>query len=181
MIVTQEKQRLYLGSWEYNAARILSKLAEIVEGNGGRVKPLNRAIIQNRNYSPEEREATEIVVTHTSYIAFVLDGFYYYYQVDSNAFFPFYFTKRPIINGKYSRDAYLDNDPKEWFFDCFFSKSCCDADVVEAANLVFNMLCNAAPSQIRRERKRQRVPNTYNSGYHYETVFEPERFARIDF
>ena len=40
---------------------------------------------------------------------------------------------------------------------------------------------NAAPSQIRRERKRQRVPNTYNSGYHYETVFEPERFARIDF
>lgn len=181
MIVTQEKQRLYLGSWEYNAARILSKLAEIVEDNGGRVKPLNHAVIQNRNYSPEEREATEIVVTHTSYITFVLDGFYYYYQVDSNAFFPFYFTKRPIINEKYSRDAYLDNDPKEWFFDCFFSKSCCDADVVEAANLIFNMLCNAAPSQICRNRKRQRVPNTYNSGYHYETVFEPERFARIDF
>lgn len=181
MIVTQEKQRLYLGSWEYNAARILSKLAEIVEDNGGRVKPLNHAVIQNRNYSPEKRETTEIVVTHTSYINFTLDGFYYYYQVDSNPFFPFYFVKSRIENGKYSRDAYLDNDPKKWFFDCFFSKTCCNADVTEAANLIYNMLCNAAPSKIHRERNRQRVPNTYNSGYHYETVYNPERFAEIDF
>lgn len=181
MIVTQENERLYLGSWEYNAARILSKLAEIVESNGGRVKPLNHAIIQNRNYSPEEREATELTVTHTSYIAFVLDGFYYYYQVDGNAFFPFYFTKRPIINGTYSQDACLDNDPKNWFFDCFFSKSCSNSDIVEAAYLVFNMLCNAAPSTIRRECKRRRVPNARGSGYHYETIFKPERFSKIDF
>lgn len=181
MIVTQENQRLYLGSWGYNAARILSKLAEIVESNGGRVKPLNHAIIQNRDYSPEERESTEIAVTHTSYIAFVLDGFYYYYQVDDNPFFPFYFSKRPVINGKYSRCACLDNEPKNWVFDCFFMKSCCNADITEAAYLIFNMLCNAAPSKINREYKRHRVPNHYNSGYHYETVCNPERFAKIDF
>lgn len=181
MIVTQENQRLYLSTWDYNFSRILSKLAEIVENNGGRVKPLNHAIIQNRDYSPEERESTEIVVTHTSYISFVLDDFYYYYQADSNPFFPFYFSKRSIVNGKYSRDVYLDHDTKEWCFDCFFSKSCCNADVTEAANLIFNMLSNAAPSQACRERKRQRVPNTYNGGYHYETVYKPERFAKIDF
>ena len=90
-------------------------------------------------------------------------------------------AKRPIINGKYSQDACLDNDPKNWIFDCFFSKSCCNADITEAAYLVFNMLCNAAPSTIRRECKRRRVPNARGSGYHYETICEPERFVRIDF
>lgn len=181
MIVTQENQRLYLSTWDYNFSRILSKLAEIVENNGGRVKPLNHAIIQNRDYSPEERGSTEIVVTHTSYISFILDGFYYYYQADGNPFFPFYFSKLPVVNGKYPRAAYLDNDKKKWLYDCFLSKSCCNADVTEAANLIFNMLCNAAPSKIIRECKRQRVPNAYNSGYHYETVYAQERFAKIDF
>lgn len=49
MIVYQDNQRLYLSSWEYNAARILSRLAILIDNNGGSVKPLHSAIISNRS------------------------------------------------------------------------------------------------------------------------------------
>ena len=141
------------------------------------------AIIKYR----EKLEALEkvnndpITVTHTSYINFVYDGFYYYYQVDNNPFFEFYYHKIPVNNGRYSRDTYLTEDKKEWLFDCFFSCECSFADVVEAANFIFNMLIQAKPSEIHRETTRKRVANTYDGGHHYETIRTPERFATIDF
>ena len=63
----------------------------------------------------------------------------------------------------------------------FFSYDCSYADVVEAANFIFNMLVQAKPSQIHRETTRKRVANVYDGGYHYETIGTPERFAIIDF
>ena len=122
-----------------------------------------------------------IIVTHTSYISFVYDGFYYYYQVDANPFFEFHYIKTPVNNGQYSKNACLENDKKEWLYDCFFSITCNNADIVEGANLIFNMLVNARPSIIRRDSRKQRVSNTYNNGYHYETIYSSERFEKIDF
>ena len=121
MIVMKENERLYLRSWEYNAARTITELAAIVKKNGGRVEPCKAAIISNRALTAAVMEQAEHVdqmektgvnmeaiaaarvkleqlqavnnepvkVTHTSYISFVLDGFYYYYQVDDNPFFDF--------------------------------------------------------------------------------------------
>ena len=51
MIVTQENQRLYPATWEYNAARIITELAKIVEDHGGRVKYGHAALISNRSIS----------------------------------------------------------------------------------------------------------------------------------
>lgn len=219
MIVTKENQRLYPATWEYNAARITTELARIVENHGGRVKYGNAAIISNRSISgalmEKEQRATQLKalnaenekeirtaaikalekeieelkqidntprrVTHTSYISFVLDNNYYYFSVDSNPFFPFHYIKTPVNNNKYSQDACCEEDKKEWFFDCFFSWKCSDADIKEGANLIFNMLCNAPFSEIMRDNRRQRVHNLYNNGYHYETIYAPERFAEIDF
>lgn len=219
MFIIRENERLYPATWEYNASRILTELAKIITNNGGRVKPLKKAIISNRTAdsakrkyqekierfteleknSHEEARAAAIVsykeklealerfnnepitVTHTSYVNFVYDGFYYYYQVDSNPFFEFYYHKTPVKNGRYSRDTCLTKDKKEWLFDCFFRCDCSNADVIEAANLIFNMLVQAKPSEIYRESKRERVANIYDGGYHYETITTPERFANIDF
>lgn len=177
-IVTKDGERLYLRAWEYNAARIITELARIIENHGGRVKPTNTAIISDRNATGE---AEPITVTHTSYISFILDETHYYYQVDDNPFFEFYYKKAPIRNGKYSRDAALEADKKEWLYDCFFKSNCGQPDIVEAANLIFNMLCNAPVSKIIRESYKQRVPNTYNNGYHMETIYKPERLEKIDF
>jgi hypothetical protein len=120
-------------------------------------------------------------VTHTGYIQFVFENNYYYFQTDNNPFFPFYYIKTPLKNNKYSADACCTEDKKEWLFDCFFSWNCSDADIKEAANLIFNMLCTAPFSEIMRDQRRERVPNRYNSGYHYETIYAPERIKEIDF
>ena len=77
------------------------------------------------------------------YIAFLLNDTYYYYQVDRNPFFEFHYTKIPAPGGKTDRNHYLDNDKKEWLYDCFFRWDCSDADRKEAANMIFNMLMNA--------------------------------------
>lgn len=219
MIVTKENQKLFPASWEYNAARITSELARIVENHGGRVKYGNAAIIQNRsimeairekelrieqlkriNAESESEKRTAVIkafekeieelkqiknaprrVTHTGYISFIFENIYYYFQTDSNPLFPFHYIKTPVKNGQYSQDACCEEDKKEWFNDCFWRWGCPDADITEAANLIFNMLCNAPFSVIMRDGRRARVRNTYNDGYHYETIFAPERLKSIDF
>lgn len=223
MYISKDGERLYLRSYKYNVALILSQLAKIVENYGGRVKPTKRALISNasidENISECEkriehyknvmqtneaekvqeagraliRSAQEkinelqqinnepILVTHTSYISFVLDDDVYYFQIDDNPFFPDLYSKTPLYDDKYSKDAALDHMNKEWLFDCFLSWDCSRADIVEAANMIFNYLCNAKYSEIIRDRRRERVPNTYNSGYHYETIYAPERFAKLDY
>ena len=177
-IVIKDGERLYLRAWEYNAARIITELANIVNNHGGRVKPSNTAIISDRSAG---EKSEPITVTHTTYISFILDETYYYYQVDSNPFFEFYYNKTPIKNGKRSRDAGLEADKKEWLYDCFFGSKASQDDVKEAANMIFNMLCNADNSTIMRDKKRQRVQNTYNGGYHTETIYAPERLETLDF
>lgn len=219
MIVLKDNERLYPKTWEYNAARITTELAKIVENYGGRVKYGRTAVISNRtlNFAIIEKQSRleqltainaenekelrtarinalekeieelkqidnePITVTHTGYITFAYENDYYSFMTDSNPFFPFYYIKTPIKNGKYSKDACCMEDKKEWLFDCFFSWNCSDADVKEAAHLIFNMLCQAPFSEIIRDGRKQRVSNTYNSGYHYETIYAPERIEKIDF
>ena len=177
-IVIKDGERLYLRAWEYNAARIISELANIVKNHGGRVKPTNTAIISDRSAT---EEAEPITVTHTSYISFILNETQYYYQVNENPFFDFYYSKTPIKNGMRSRDAGLEADKKEWLFDCFFGSNCGQQDITEAANLIFNMLCNAPMSKIIRDKRKQQVANTYNDDWHFEMVYAPERLEKVDF
>ena len=177
-IIMKDGERLYLRAWEFNAARIITELANIVTNHGGRVKPTHSAIISNRSAT---EEAEPITVTHTSYISFVLDETYYYYQVNDNPFFEFYYHKTPIKNGQCSRDAGLEADKKEWVFDCFFGSNCGRPDVIEAANLIFNMLCNAPMSKIIRGKHKPRVANKSNDGWYFETVYAPERLEKVDF
>lgn len=118
----------------------------------------------------------------SAYISFKLGGMYYYYQTDSNPFFDFYYQKTPIdVNGTVSCCACLENDKKEWLYDCFFRAEATDADRREAANLIYNMLVKAAPSVIRRDSHRVRVRNQYDGRYHYETVYEKERREAVNF
>lgn len=177
-IVMKDGERLYLRAWEYNASRILTELAKIVTNNGGRVKPTHTAIISDRSAT---EESEPITVTHTSYISFVLDETYYYYQVNDNPFFEFYYQKTPIKNGMRSRDAGAEADKKEWLFDCFFGSNCGQQYITESANLIFNMLCNAPMSKLIRDKHKQRVANGYKEGWHFETVYAPERLEKVDF
>lgn len=219
MLVLKENERLYPDTWEYNEARIMSKLAEIVIKNGGRVKPCKKAVISNRSiekmknkiiekldfYKSLEEKAHKdvrtaaiekgekelkelegmkndpIVVTHTSYISFIYDNTYYYYQMDDNPFFEFLLVKTPVKNGKYSRDAALEETEKDWLEDQLLKIGCSEKDINDAAKKIFDMLVASKNSSIILDKKRVRVPNSYNNSYHYETIYEKERFASVDF
>ena len=49
MIVMKDNERHYATSWQYNSARILTRLAQLVTAQGGKVKPLHPAILSDRN------------------------------------------------------------------------------------------------------------------------------------
>lgn len=220
MIVTKDNQRLYATSWQLNSARILTRLAQLVTAQGGKVKPLHPAILSDRNLEDDiqdiearirtltERENeshsdaqtlalqtclshldrlraipnTPIAVTHTSYISFTMNGLYYSYQLDSNPFFPFYYMKTPIENGTYSGDACLEDDPKSWLQDDSFIRfGCPQSEIESAAQAILSLLLAAPLSTIRHDTKRTRIPNTYDSGYHFENIPVQERRLKIDF
>lgn len=220
MIVTKDNQRLYATSWQLNAARILTRLAQLVTAQGGKVKPLHPAVLSDRNLEDDiqdiearirtltekENEShsnaqtlalqtclshldrlraipnTPITVTHTSYISFAMNDLYYSYQLDSNPFFPFYYMKTPIENGTYSGDACLEDDPKSWLQDDSFIRFGCPQSEIETAAQAILALFLAAPlSTLRHDTQRTRIPNTYDSGYHFENVPVKERRLKIDF
>lgn len=187
MTNTRKTEKLYLNSWSYNAARILSALAVIVENNGGEIqyssydktyeltnRSIDNMILEKENAEILEKYGAEandpIICTHKSYIKFVYNNDYYYYDVDDNPFFDFHFQKYPIENGKYDANRYGIEDKKEWLFDCFFKCGCSDADITEAANLIFNTLVKSNYGALVTERKR--VPNYYDNKYHYENIHE---------
>lgn len=220
MIVMKDNQRLYATSWQYNSARILTRLAQLVTAQGGKVKPLHPAVLSDRNLEDAIQETeskmnhlpepnpdswldvrfivehhylnkleelraipnTPIIVTHTSYISFAMNGFYYSYQLDDNPFFPFYYMKTPIENGTYSGDACLANEPKPWLNDnSFIRYGCSDSEIETAAQAILAQLLAAPLSTIRHDTKRTRIPNAYDSGYHFENIPVKERRIKIDF
>lgn len=129
----------------------------------------------------EDMKNDPIVVTHTSYISFIYGNTYYYYQMDDNPFFEFLLVKTPVKNGKYSRDAALEETEKDWLEDQLLKIGCSEKDINDAAKKIFDMLVASKNSSIILDKKRVRVQNLYNSGYHYETIYEKERFASVEF
>ena len=219
MIVIKENERLYATSWQYNSARILTRLAQLITAQGGKVKPLYPAVISDRNLKeactatqrriessstlhPKVREPlisnlqkelalfqsipnAPITVTHTSYINFTMNGVYYSYSLDNNPFFPFHYLKTPIEpkSETYSGDACMEESqsPKSWFTDPLIGFGCPDSEIESAAGAILSLLLAAPLSTIRHDTKRTRIPNTYNSGYHFETIPIKERRIKIDF
>lgn len=177
MIVYKENQRLYPSAFEYGAARVLSRLAEIVIAHGGKVKPLKTAIISNRNND----DCPVVTVSHTSYIEFVYNGNHYYFGVDNNPLFPFYYHKTPIVNGMHKMNVYSDELSKEWLIDPVYHGIATEIEIDRAALALFTLLIKAPLSRAYGESKRRRVYNNCGAGYHYETVPVAARYEKIDF
>ena len=96
------------------------------------------------------------------YISFTLNGYYYYYQLDRNPFFEFYFGKvKQENNGTVKKNYYMNEDKKDWLYDCFFRFDCSDADRREAAHLILNMLQAAPVSAQYRDATREKPVKLY--------------------
>ena len=146
---------------------------------------LERAIEKTRAEYEQAKMAADnekpVKVEYTSYIDFVLNDTRYYFQIDNNPFFPVLASKTPVKNGKYSRDAVLGECDTEWAIDELILRSATAETITETAEKILEYLTGEIDSPIYRDGKKQRVPNVYNGGYHYETIYRPERIATIDY
>lgn len=124
-----------------------------------------------------------ITVTHTSYISFAMNGVYYSYSLNDNLFFPFHYIKAPIDpkSETYSGDACMEESSKSWFTDPLIGFGCPDSEIESAAGAILSLLLAAPLSTIRHDTKRTRIPNTYDSGYHFENIPVQERRLKVDF
>lgn len=200
-----KEQTLYFTSWNYNAARILTRLEKLIMDNGGVIastyensfntlytlhnRTLRGAIMEQaeRVKKIEERgrdasaareklqeyesiKCPSIKTRFTTWISFILNDVYYSVSFDDNPFFPFHLQKIKINDLSYTGDFYLEELKKEWLFDCLLSFRCTNDEIKEITNLLFNQLQTAPLSDEYIETTKKRVPNLYNSGYHYETI-----------
>jgi len=129
-------------------------------------------------------EASRRDAEHLSYIHFTYNGFYY--TVSAKEYSDrLEYSKTPINSrNEYSKDVYRDDLSNAWYTDEFYAlepKAEINEDRREAANLIFNELVNASPSEKWRDGRRVRVPNTYDNKYHYEMIYNPERIGKVDF
>lgn len=152
------KERTTFGQ---DATVILDNLKRIVKKAGGSVK----------EHSPD-----------FNYIRFVLNGYMYYFQIDYNPFFPHYYIKTRVVDGKYSLDTYMDElAERTWMKRLERYTRNTDECLELVAEDLYKTLLAAKDSEKYREEETKVVGNIYNNGTHTEKVFRPERFANVDF
>ena len=174
---------------EQRALRFEYSIENGTQTDPEKIEKLKKAAAELRREAAELRkqgEESKAEASHTNYIIFTLDGYYYNIDFSDNVFEDFHYTKTPIReNNTISRDTYREKLNKDFFADCFFyikdAKPEIAEDRKEAANMIFNQVTAANPCRIYRETYRKRVPNYYNNHYHYETIAKPERTEKIDF
>lgn len=137
------------------------------------IQKIEKILKENKNNKAK-------IVNHTTYISFILDGLYYYFQVDSNPLFDFYIQKYPVNYNK-EKDEYIQeydyymmtfekdlfNYEKVWFD--FLN----DEEIKKIAIQLFNGFIKHTQSNM--VYSKQRVNNIYNSGYHYESFVEKRK------
>lgn len=129
----------------------------------------------------KKQDQKPVHATHTSYIQFVLNNDYYYISFDSNPLLDHRLTKTPINNGIVSRDTYSIEFDAGTIVNALWCKECNNETIDNIVDILFSIATNAKYSEIHRNARRVRVPNSYNNGYHYETIYEKERTEKIDF
>lgn len=162
------------------------KVRERIEAGEIEANEARNAFIKSREAEAAALEAIPNEprkVSNNNYLRFILDNTMYYVELNDNPFFDFYYNKTPINGDKYSRDTYGEKLNKDFLWDCFLTlkKPATDADRREAANMIYNALVSAKNCEKYRESHKTRVPNTYNNGYHYETIYTPERLETVKF
>lgn len=152
-----------------------------------KVRPDSEACAQGiKSYEAEYKKLKSVnngwrTVEQSTYISFVYEGFYYYYELDDNPLFPFHLIKARInADNKYPQ-TYCELSSKDWWTDELLSSFCSEETIKISAQRVFEMLVKAKPGDVYRETHRQRVPNTYNDGWHWETVSDPVKMIKVNF
>ena len=143
------KKERYFTPTLYNMVRVINRLAEMAENEGGKVEWREEDVtVHLRDGKGNVRD--EIITTKfvslvsDLWIRFELDGFRYYFEVEDNPFFPDGYTKTPVgWNGKSYIDK-IESGDKHWLFDSLFRTDAPEETIDHAAAVLLEQL-KAAP------------------------------------
>lgn len=186
----------------YNRTRVLNEVAKMIEADGGEILHGDRVIILYKAYTNEQNEQRRKAVDELppvekwSYkfgcygdtLSFVLNGYFFNISYDDNPFFPITFTKIKIDeNGGYIGKRYSDSNEElnerqykkdgslafSIGYDNLF-KICNNDEILSMAKYHYEQIkksvINGRESEIYNDKRR--VKNYYNSGYHYERIYD---------
>ena len=112
---------------------------------------------------------------------FVLDGVYYVFSFDDNPFCVDHYQKiRLNENNEYFGKYYMEcltndeKEPKDYIFDSLFECVSDADDIKEMSEIIFNKLVSAPFSKRYHERKKIRVNNIFDGGFHYEYKYSAD-------
>ena len=194
-----EKRYFKLNS--YNRLRVLNEIKKMIVNDGGKILQYGKQFeIHATTLEMDEQKRKKIEslppVKYYGYgmnwggmeLKFVFNGYFYDIDYDGNPFFPIHFKKVKVnANGEYIGKRYVDTNEeyneRQWKkdqtfvfsfgYDDFF-KICDDNDILEMAEYHYqqikDFLFKLPESEVYNDRKR--VPNYYNSGYHYERIYD---------
>lgn len=163
-------EKLYLSNGGYSASLVIMELWNIIRERGGKVVSRyvdNRKPVEIHNRDTEDRHISWFASWDSSYITFSLDGYIYYLQIDDNLFFPAKYQKKRAENGN---QVYLE-EMKKQYVDYGMTRD----EAKEAAVKLLSFLESAECGEVVFSEEVMTVPNTYNDGWHEETVSKPEK------
>lgn len=160
-------------------------LKDIEEGKKERSEKAVNALKIIQKKTAEELETARAKQEETLYInkycsvswcslslTFTLNETYYYISLNDNPLFPVNYIKARIIKGQY-KNSYMEELEHAPLYDEMFRYNCTAEGISAAAAAWYAELKASNYSKVYQESRRQRVANTYNNGYHYETIYSP--------
>lgn len=153
MFIFKAGERAYLTAWEFNTCKMIGKLADIVEAHGGKVRRAHN-IMATYHTKPDMEP---VPIWGCGYIAFVLGGIVYHFNVDDNPFFEHNYAKTPLVGRGYSQNVYYDDISGGWTMRGLMYTDCPEDLIAEAAGILFQKLMDAPLSKKYKDARKEYV------------------------
>ena len=166
--------RHYLSNKDFNIAMVLEYMRGLILAQGGRIvssvkKEGEIYLLSNRDCNNRNIVRTH----HESYISFVLNGMFYYFQVDDFSHDPQEYQKGKMLQDNTCFEPYIAGIENTWITDEFSEKPLKREQIQEAAETLLQTLVSAKETGTAMKRKEISVPNTYNKSRHREVILVP--------
>lgn len=172
--------KLCLRHREYNTARVLDALHDMIVRRGGYIVQTNhdfRDVFPRDLYEIADRyfdDGETVVVRHHSSIQFVLKERYFSFQIDDNMFRPGLVSKNPVVSIKgqpHFMNCYGEHLSDDvWMSEAMDLRPLTEEEIKGRATVLYNVLLAHPGTEYAYDEEVRRVQNTYNNGTHIEKV-----------
>lgn len=168
-------ETLYYNKINYNLARILEKMRNII---GPENMVASEYLASNPKiymiHNRDDNKAPIITTHHTTYIQYIKNGIYTYFQTDDNPFFDFLYSKSPVDENNTTHGTRymtaIDRDIQgQLCCDECFTQTASEETIENLALMLYNYLSSLPLSEVVTKRQRIYEPN---GKYYYQPVPE---------